>query len=212
MYLTSRTPDALRALAAELDRGAAGGESGTPKVEWGAADLRTPDAARDVVARARAALGGIDILVNNAGVFMARPFSECSLDDYDAVFDVNVRAPFLLAREVVPEMAERGWGRIVNIGSSSSYAGFAGSGIYCASKHALLGLSRALHDEYKERGVRTFCISPGSIKTAMGEKVPRQTYDTFIEPSEIAEYVAFVIGFDSTMVSEEVRLNRMRMG
>lgn len=210
MYLTSRSPDALAALAEELSAGAGGDVAAT--IAWSAADLRSAESVVDLAARARDALGGIDILVNNAGVFLSRPLAESSLAEYEELFDVNVRAPILLARELAPRMAERGWGRIVNIGSSSAYAGFAESTLYCASKHALLGFSRALHHELRDRGVRTFCVSPGSIRTKMGEQVPRQTYDTFIEPAEIAEYVTFIIGFDSTMVSEEVRLNRMRMG
>ena len=117
----------------------------------------------------------------------------------------------LLSQALVPGMAARGWGRVVNIGSSSAYAGFAGSALYCASKHALLGLSRALHAEYREHGVRVYCISPGSVRTAMGREVPGQDFESFIEPAEVAEYVAFALSFDGALVSEEIRLNRMVM-
>ena len=100
-------------------------------------------------------------------------------------------------------------GRIVNIGSSSAYAGFKETSIYCGSKHALLGLSRAVYEELKEHNIRTFCISPGSVKTDMGKKVKNQNFDTFIDPKEIAEYVSFVMSFDGSMISEEIRLNRV---
>jgi 3-oxoacyl-[acyl-carrier protein] reductase len=133
---------------------------------------------------------------------------ESTVDAFDDCFDLNIRAPFLLCRALAPKMVQREWGRIVNIGSSSAYAGFKETSIYCASKHALLGLSRALHDELKVHNVRTFCISPGSIKTPMGEQVRNQNYETFLEPKEVAEYVCFVISFDGGLISEEIRLNR----
>ena len=86
-------------------------------------------------------------------------------------------------------MVSKKWWRIVNIGSSSSYNGFKNTSIYCSSKHALLGLSRSLHDELKEHNIRTFCVSPGSIKTSMGKRVIGQNYDTFMDPKEIAEWL-----------------------
>ena len=106
-------------------------------------------------------------------------------------------------------MVSKKWGRIVNIGSSSSYNGFKNTSIYCSSKHALLGLSRSLHDELKEHNIRTFCVSPGSIKTSMGKRVIGQNYDTFMDPKEIAEFIVYIISFDKEMVSEEIKLNRI---
>ncbi len=76
-------------------------------------------------------------------------------------------------------MVKNKWGRIVNVGSSSAYSGFRETSIYCASKHAILGLSRAIYNELKDYNVRTFCISPGSIKTEMGKQVKNQKFDTF---------------------------------
>jgi NAD(P)-dependent dehydrogenase (short-subunit alcohol dehydrogenase family) len=155
------------------------------------------------------ALDGIDVLANCAGVFPVGALDAMTDAEYDRCFAVNVRAPFQLTRALAPAMAARGWGRIVNVGSSSAYAGFARTALYCASKHALLGLTRATHAEYRARGVRAYSVSPGSVKTAMGRDVPDQVWDTFLEPDEVAAYVAFVIGFDSNLVSEEVRLNRV---
>lgn len=151
----------------------------------------------------------IDILINCAGVYIPKPMDEYTLADYDELFNVNVRAAFLFSKAFAPGMVERKWGRIVNIGSTSSYVGRWDSPLYCASKHAILGLSRSLHDDLKRSNIRVFCISPGATKTPMGDKIKRDTADTFIKPEEIAEYIAQVISFDSTMVSEEIQLNRM---
>ena len=85
---------------------------------------------------------------------------------------------------------------------------FKDTSLYCSSKHALLGLSRSLHNELKQHNVRTYCISPGSVKTEMGRKVKNQDFTTFMDPVEIAKYVAFIILFDDNLISEEIRLNR----
>jgi short-subunit dehydrogenase len=81
--------------------------------------------------------------------------------------------------------------------------------MYCATKHALLGFSRAIHDELKEHNVRTLCISPSSTQSKMGLATKGQDYSTFLDPSDVAEYVVFAISFDSNIVSEEIFLKRM---
>jgi NAD(P)-dependent dehydrogenase (short-subunit alcohol dehydrogenase family) len=176
-----------------------------------AADLADPADVTRVSRRAVEVMGKVDILVNSAGTFPVASLEEGTLEDYDRCFAVNVRAPFLLMRLLAPQMAERRWGRIVNIGSSSAYAGFKDTAVYCASKHALLGLSRSLYQEYKDRSVRVFCLSPGSVQTEMGRKVRGQIFETFIRPEEVAHYLVFMISFDDEMVSEEVRLNRVNI-
>jgi len=131
------------------------------------------------------------------------------VDDFEKCFSVNVRAAFVLCKEFSQGMISKKWGRIVNIASSSAYTGFKNTSIYCSSKHALLGLSRSLHSELKEHNVRTFCVSPGSIKTPMGKSVVGQSYETFLDPSEVAELVVRLISFDSEMISQEIQLHRM---
>ena len=150
----------------------------------------------------------IDIVINNAGLFLSKPISKSKIDEFQNIFDVNVKAPFLFSKEFSQDMKKKKWGRIINIGSSSSYQGFSEGSIYCASKHALLGLSRSLYAELKETKIRTFCISPGSIKTNMGKQDKKQNYKTFLEPKEVAEYIAYSINFDEELISEEIRLNR----
>ena len=123
--------------------------------------------------------------------------------------NVNARAPFYLIKEFSRDMIRNKWGCIVNIGSSSSYDGFKESSIYCASKHAILGLSRAVHDELKNHHIRTFTISPGSIKTKMGRKVKNQNYETFIQPEEVAKFLVDIISYDHEMIPNEIQLKRV---
>jgi NAD(P)-dependent dehydrogenase (short-subunit alcohol dehydrogenase family) len=199
LFVTGRSDAAVQSLA----RGSGNDSAGA------AADLRSPEAVAALISAARAAFGGIDVLVNNAGVFPVRTLAESTPDDYEACFAVNVRAPFLLARAFAPEMAAAGWGRILNLGSSSAYAGFKETSLYCASKHALLGLSRALHDELKSSGVRVLCASPGSIRTPMGKAVKHQDFATFLDPAEVAEVAIDLLAHDGPLVVDEIRLNRM---
>jgi 3-oxoacyl-[acyl-carrier protein] reductase len=201
VHVTGRKADRLQALCKAM-------ADGGSRTGWSRGDLRNDTDIDAVVSDAQKTVGEVDILVNCAGVFPVESLVESTVDAFDDCFDLNIRAPFLLCRALAPKMVQREWGRIVNIGSSSAYAGFKETSIYCASKHALLGLSRALHDELKVHNVRTFCISPGSIKTPMGEQVRNQNYETFLEPKEVAEYVCFVISFDGGLISEEIRLNR----
>jgi len=153
----------------------------------------------------------IDILVNCAGAFPVKKISDMSLKEYDECMQVNVRAPFLLIRELSRNMIKNRWGRIINIASSSAYGGAPLTSVYCASKHALLGLSRSLYKELKDDNIRVLCVSPGSIKTEMGREVEKlgQIFDTFMEPTEVAKYVVYNSSFDGNMVAEEIRLNRV---
>jgi 3-oxoacyl-[acyl-carrier protein] reductase len=154
-------------------------------------------------------LGNIDILINCAGVFPVGSIEEITLQDLENCFQVNLIAPFVLSKYFCSNMKKSKWGRIVNIGSSSAYAGFPNTAAYCASKHALLGFSRSLFHELKHFGVRCISVSPGSIKTEMGKNVIGQDYDTFIEPKDLAETIGNLITVDGNMILEEVRINRM---
>tara|TARA_R110000851_G_scaffold60526_3_gene139598 strand:+ start:4917 stop:5645 length:729 start_codon:yes stop_codon:yes gene_type:complete len=156
-------------------------------------------------------LPNIDILVNNAGAFPINEITDMNLEEYERCIAINVTAPFLLIKELAQNMINNSWGRIINIASSSAYAGGPRTSVYCASKHALLGLSRSLHKELKPHNIRVICVSPGSIKTEMGREVEKlgQDFDTFMEPAEVAEYIVFNSSFNGNLVSEELRLNRM---
>jgi NAD(P)-dependent dehydrogenase (short-subunit alcohol dehydrogenase family) len=176
-----------------------------------AADLRDPAQLQALVDAVLEAWTGVDILLNCAGVFPVGPFLDSAPGAYEACFDLNVRAPLLLARSFGRGMAESGWGRVVNIASSSAYSGFRDTALYCASKHALLGLSRALHQEWKGSGVRVLCVSPGSIATDMALAFPGQDPATFLDPHEVAMFIADLVACDGNMVTEEIRLNRMEI-
>tara|TARA_R100001377_G_scaffold4891_1_gene2801 strand:- start:307 stop:1026 length:720 start_codon:yes stop_codon:yes gene_type:complete len=176
-----------------------------------ACDLSDSSNVLSLINSIRDTFKNIDIVVNAAGIFPVQDFIDTNLDDYNKCINVNLTAPFLLINEFSKDMIKNKWGRIINIASSSAYLGSPKTSIYCASKHALLGLSRSIYNEFKSDNVRVLCISPGSIQTEMGRKVEEmgQDYDTFINPQELAEYVVYISSFDKEMISEEVRLNRL---
>jgi len=202
LFLTGRNDEKLNSLKNEL-------ENDQIKIDFEAADLSDVDDIQKLIDKTKNAFPNIDILVNCAGIFPVKLLSNSTVDDFEQCFSVNVKAAFVLCKEFSQGMVSKKWGRIVNIASSSAYAGFKNTSIYCSSKHALLGLSRSLHSELKEHNVRTFCVSPGSIKTPMGKSVVGQSYETFLNPSEVAELVGRLISFDSEMISQEIQLHRM---
>ena len=107
------------------------------------------------------------VLVNNAGVELSAPLHGTSTADLQRVLAINAVAPYLLCRALVPAMAQTGEGRVVNIGSIASLKGIRYTSAYCASKHALLGLTRALAVEWASKGVTVNLIAPGWTDTDM---------------------------------------------
>jgi short-subunit dehydrogenase len=180
-------------------------------VEIESVDLTNEKQINKSIKKIRKTFGKIDILINTSGVFLIKSIDKTTIEEFEESFKINVRAPFIFSKEFSKDMKKSKWGRIVNIGSSSAYNGFKNSTAYCSSKHALLGFSRALFSELKDNNVRVYSISPGSTQTKMGKLSKDQKFETFLEPKEVADYVAFVIEFDKQLISEEIRLNRMQI-
>lgn len=175
------------------------------------ADLTRDEDLQGVVPAVGGGLGDVDILVNNAGLFLRAEAAEASVEEFDRCVRLNLRAPFVLSKAVIPEMLARKWGRIINIGSSSAHQGFAGTSIYCASKHGLLGLSRSLHEELRTSGVRVHLVSPSDTDTPQYRRFfTIDDASKVIEPREIAEMVLFLAQCSGRGVVHEVRFGRMR--
>ena len=204
LFLTGRNNDKLNSLKNELENSV-----NEIKIDFEDADLSDDGEIQKLIEKVKGVFANIDILVNCAGVFPVKLLSDSTIEDFENCFSVNVKAAFVLCKEFSQGMISKKWGRIINIASSSAYAGFKNTSIYCSSKHALLGLSRSLHSELKEYNVRTFCVSPGSIKTPMGKSVIGQNYETFLNPNEIAELIVRLVSFDNEMISQEIQLSRM---
>jgi NAD(P)-dependent dehydrogenase (short-subunit alcohol dehydrogenase family) len=153
------------------------------------ADVASPKALDAALVEVRRALGAVDILVNNAGVALRRPLQETLDADFDRVLAVNLAGPFYLARRVLPAMVANGWGRLVNVSSISGTLGTAGMTAYCASKWGLNGLTRALAEEVKGKGVLVAAVLPGSTDTEMLEG---SGFRPSMTPIEVAKVVRFL--------------------
>ena len=178
-------------------------------------DLRNTDDVNSLINHIREKFSHIDILINCAGENHRKPIVESTLEEYDSCMNLNVRAPFILSKEFSKDMVKNNWGRIVNIASSSAHNGFKDAAIYCSSKHALLGLSRTLFAELKDKNIRTFCVSPGSMKTRMAKEdeglLAEHDYNTFMDPNEVAEFITKIISYDNEMISQEINLSRLKI-
>jgi len=130
-----------------------------------AGDLRDPELARRFVDETVRELGRLDVLVNNAGVGNFAPVAELTLDDWDEMFELNVRAVFVVTRAALPHLRRAGESMVVNVASLAGKNAFKGGGAYAATKHALIGFSRCLMLEERGHGVRVLAICPGSVAT-----------------------------------------------
>ncbi len=180
-----------------------------------AADVTTPDAGELIVDHARAALGGLDILVNGAGTSRNVPLDRLDDGDWEQQLALSVMAPMRLMRAAAPLMALGGWGRIVNVSSSSGKRPSAANAAYSVGKAAMLSLSRAYADAFAARGVLVNAVAPGPVATglwtgagglaeqiaarsgttpaeaieAAGAKIPR---GVLAGPQEIADVIVFL--------------------
>lgn len=204
LFLTSTNKQKLQKLYSSLDKS-------KNKIFYQDANLTNNNEMKLLITNVRKKLSNIDIIIHCAGKFLIKPFLKNSVKDFDLINSINVRVPFILSKEFAKDMIKNSWGRIVFLGSSSSYGGFPNGTIYTSSKHSILGLSRALNSELKNSNVRTLCISPASTKTEMAKLSIDQDFSTFLSPIDVANYIVFVMKYDNEMVVDESRLNRMVM-
>lgn len=151
--------------------------------------------------QAKQAHGVIDVLVNNAGITKDRVFLKMTREDWDSVIDTNLNSMFNVTKQVVPDMVEKGWGRIINISSVNGNKGQAGQTNYSAAKAGMHGFSMALAQEMATKGVTVNTVSPGYIGTDMVNAIRPDILEKIVatvpvkrlgKPSEIASIIAWL--------------------
>ncbi|MCW1383246.1 acetoacetyl-CoA reductase [Novosphingobium sp. KCTC 2891] len=173
-------------------------------------DVGDHEASLEGCARVAAEVGPIDIVVNNAGITRDGVLHKMSFDDWNEVMRINLGGCFNMAKATFPGMRERGWGRIVNIGSINGQAGQYGQVNYAAAKSGIHGFTKALAQEGAKYGVTVNAIAPGYIDTDMVAAVPAPVLEKIVakipvgrlgHASEIARGVAFLTSEDGGFVT-----------
>jgi 3-oxoacyl-[acyl-carrier protein] reductase len=185
-------------------------------------DVTAPDAAEQIAARAP---GPVDILVNNAGTSFAKPLEELTDDDWNALWELHVMASMRLMRHFAPGMAERGWGRIVNVASSAGKRPSLTNAAYSVTKAAQLSVSRVFADTYAKQGVLVNSVTPGptasplwvaegglgdqvaevkglgSRQEAIDDQASRVPMARYAEPDEVAATIVFLCSEHASYVT-----------
>ncbi len=204
VVIAARRKAALERVATDIRRS---GGSALPIVT----DLARDDSLANLVAQTRVELGPIDILVNNAGYAVWKPLEATSMAEWDQTFAVNVRAAAYLCAAVLPEMQQRKFGRIVNIGSEAGVAIVPGLAAYCVSKQALRALTEVIQDGNHDNGIKAWVVCPGFVDTEMGYVIPGAKPENFLSVDEVVDVVQFLLHTgDNVKLGPEVLIRTMR--
>ena len=168
-----------------------------------AVDVTAPDAAPHLVTACEERFGRLDVVVNNAGTSARRELAELADDDWREQWELNVMAPLRLLRAATPRMAERGWGRVVNVCSSAAKHPAPSNGAYSVAKTAELALSRVFADAYAASGVLVNAVAPGPVESPMR-----------MAPGGLADQAAERAGVDreNALAATRAKIPLRRMG
>ena len=200
LVVTGRTAEDLAGLARELEKVGR-------KALVAAGDATKEEDVIHTVQKAKGTFGKVDILVNNVGIGAYKPFTNTTVDDYDAMVDANLRSTFLYTRFVVPLMIERHYGQIITISSGSGKAGYAGEAVYCGTKFAEMGLMESLDRELLPHNIKVSVVCPGGVSTYFALGAGRTKGDPalaeMLDAEDVAEAVNFIAAQPwKSMISE----------
>jgi len=170
-------------------------------------DAHERDAAKPWVDATIARFGRIDVLVNNAGIARPVTLEQGSEDDLDALFDVNVKAPFRVIRAALPHLKVSGSGRVINVASLSGKRVMGLNVGYQMSKHAVVALTHAVRRIGWEHGIRATALCPGYVETDLTARVTDMPRDEMTDPADLAKLVATVVALPNTAAVAELLVN-----
>jgi len=173
------------------------------------ADISEPSEVECMVQETIRKFHRIDILVNNAGIAIFKPFLNLTIDDWDKTMAINLRGPFLCAQTVAKVMINQGSGTIINICSSASKKAYPNQSAYVASKHGMLGLSRALCLELKPFGIKVHAICPGGVDTKLtADARPETDRSGWMKPEDIAHVAMMLLTQHERSTIDEIDIRR----
>jgi 3-oxoacyl-[acyl-carrier protein] reductase len=194
----------------DLEQIIANNESKKNNITIIAGDISKEETIQKVIDETIGKYGRADILVNNAGFGIFDNMVDSKLEDFDAVFNTNVRSLYLITKGFLPHMIKEQSGTIINIASVAGKQGFATGSIYCASKHAVMGLSRALMLEVRRYNIRVCTICPGSVATeffrAESQTTIGSSKETVLQAEEIAESILLAASMPGNAMVSEIEL------
>ena len=173
-------------------------------------DLTQPGFVKDSVKQIAGAWGGMDVLINNAGMALNSSFEEVTESQFDKIMDINMKAPFFLTQEAIPYLKKSKSATIINISSVVGHSGYPFQSAYVASKHAMLGFTKSLANEYYKENIRVHAICPGGVYTDMVKVArPDLSDEGMIMPEEIAEIIYFFLSNRGNAVVDEIVVHRV---
>ena len=175
-------------------------------------DVSNPEDVSQMINLTTEKFGKVDILVNNAGIYMQKSLTDVTEQDFDRTLDINLKGVFLCSKAVVPEMIKQGKGKIINIASIAGQVGFANSSAYCASKGAIINITRELALELAQYKINVNAIGPGVIETDMTKDLleDKATKETLLaniplsrigKPEDIANAALFLASDNSDYIT-----------
>ncbi|MCY4486823.1 MAG: SDR family NAD(P)-dependent oxidoreductase [Deltaproteobacteria bacterium] len=203
VVLASRTTDQLAAVQTAIAE--RGGQASPCRT-----DLSSHEDLAALVQHTLDCFGTIDFLVNNAGWGVKANVVKSKVEDWERTLRVNLLAPMILSRLVLPTLMTRHTGAIVNVSSISGRAGQAGSAAYAASKFGLIGFSQSLFEEVREHGIKVAAIMPGFVDTGMIPPVKHLDRSRMIQPEDVAQAVLFVLSAPPTACPVEITVRPQR--
>jgi 3-oxoacyl-[acyl-carrier protein] reductase len=187
----------------------------TIQQKGGSAAIVTADLSRDedidrLAAESQRVYGSVDILINNAGWGKRAPVVRAKVGDLDQTFRVNLRAPMLLAKHLVPAMIEKRDGAVINVGSVSGKSGEGNGAAYSASKFGLIGFTQSLYEEVREHGIKVSVILPGFVDTPLIPPNKQLDRSKMIQAEDVAQSVLYVLTSPPTSCPVEITIRPQR--
>jgi 3-oxoacyl-[acyl-carrier protein] reductase len=174
------------------------------------ADLARDDDIERLAQESGRAYGPVDILINNAGWGKRASVVRTNIEDLDQTLRVNLRAPVLLAKYLVPPMIEKGDGAVINIGSVSGKSGEANGAAYSASKFGLIGFTQSLYEEVREHSIKVSVILPGFVDTPLIPPNKQLDRSKMIQAEDVAQSVLYVLASPPTCCPVEITIRPQR--
>ena len=203
VVLSARTPAQLEEVQREIEQG-----GGTAAIV--AADLTRDEAIDTLAAESRRVFGNVDVLINNAGWGKRSPVVKIDVENLDQTVRLNLRAPILLAKLLLPDMIAKNEGAVINIGSVSGKTGEANGAAYSATKFGLVGFSQSLYEEVREHGIKVAVILPGFVDTPLIPPNRQLDRSKMIQAADVAETVHYVLTSPPTCCPVEITIRPQR--